>query len=231
MQKTKKLAASFTLLFFLVIAPCRLFAQQEGVPEGFIYTLDFVMQFEASYYLNPEYAQLNSGPSPINFQTSIGVLWPNYTHVAVQPTLSFFYMNHLWYENCALPAEIENRTSTTLSFLLQVPAVFSVFLDNSRFQFSVGPAVMMRFALLANGVSATDTGYTGSAASDITEINRWFWANGRWFYLSAGAIWLYHITPQLRIGPLVNVHFPAGAILSDKNAQGLVISAGIKICR
>ncbi len=234
MTGSKKHFSTFILLIFTGLFCSRLFAQEEleeQVPEGFIYTLDFVMEYEASLYLNPEFEELNSAPSPINFQPSIGVLWPNYTMLAVQPTLSFFYMNHLWYEDRALPAEIENRTSTTLSFLLQIPAVFTVFMEKSRFQFTLGPAIMMRFALLASGVSASDTGYTGSAASDINKMNSWFWEKGRWFYLSAGANWLYHITPQLRAGPSINVSLPLGALLSDHSAQGLIISTGIKICR
>jgi len=205
--------------------------QNDEVPEGFIHTLDFIMEFEASLYLNPEYKELNSAPSPINFQPSIGLLWPNYSVIAVQPTLSFFYMNHLWYEDRALPAEIENRTSTTLSFLLQIPAVFTIFLKDSRFQFSLGPAIMLRFAYLAHGVSATDTGYTGSAASDISKMNSWFWSDGRWFYLSAGANWLYHITSQLRAGPTITANIPVGGLISDHSLQGLTISTGIKICR
>ena len=206
-------------------------ARREGIPEGAIHTLDLIMNYEASFYLNPEYTELNSAPSPINFQLSLGMLWPNYTEIAVQPLISFFYMNHLWYEDRALPAEIENRTSDTLSFLVQVPAAFSLFLKNSRFQFIVGPAVMARLTLLARGVSPDATGYLGTASADINAINRWFWSDGRWFYATAGISWLYHITPQLRTGLTVNASVPVGAILKDKTAQGLLISTGIKICR
>ena len=213
-----------------------LFAQEEElsdnqVPEGFIYTLDFIMEFEPSAYINPEYKELNSGQTPINFQPSIGVLWPNYSWIALQPTLSFFYMNHLWYEDRALPAEIENRTSTTYSFLVTLPAVFSVILDTSRFQFTIGPAALLRFAALASGISADDTGYLGSAATDINAMNKWFFQGGRWFYISAGIDWLYHLTPQLRAGPVLKANIPLGGLITDKSAQGMLFSAGIKICR
>ena len=176
MKETKKLfSVIFFLCLFFISGGSLLFSQETAeditaeVPEGFIYTLDFIMQFEAGLFLNPEYTELNSSPSPINFEPSIGVLWPNYSHIAIQPILTFFYMNHLWYQDKALPAEIETRTSTTLSFLLQVPAVFSVFLKGSRFQFTAGP--------------------------------------------------------------VINVSIPLGGLISDKSAQGLLISTGIKICR
>ena len=203
----------------------------DGLPEGFIYTLDFVMEFEGCAYINPEYKELNSGQSPINFQPSIGVLWPNYSWIAVQPSVSFFYMNHLWYEDRALPAEIENRTSTTFSFLINLPAVFSIILDTSRFQFSIGPSALLRFATLASGISAEDTGYLGSAAADVEAMNNWFAQGGRWFYISAGIDWLYHLTPQLRAGPVLKANIPLGSLITDKSAQGMLFSIGIKICR
>ncbi len=204
---------------------------EDFLPTSFIQTIDFVMEFEGCAYINPEYKELNSGQTPINFQPSIGFLWPNYFWIALQPTLSFFYMNHLWYENRALPAEIENRTSTTFSFMLNLQAAFSIILESSRFQFTIGPSALMRIAALASGISAEDSGYLGSAAADIKAMNQWFLQGGRWFYLSAGLDWLYHLTPQLRAGPVLKANIPLGGLITDKSAQGMLFSVGIKICR
>ena len=210
--------------FFLISG---LFAQEdEETPSS----IDFVLQFEPALYLNTE-STLVSAPSPIVYPISIGFLWPNYSKIAVQPTLSFFMMNHLLYDDKALPAEIENRTTTTLSFMLNIPAVFSFFLTNSRFQVGFGPAFLMRFGLLSPGVKEGDSGWTGSAGQDVSDINSYFWKDLHWFYTSLGGSWLYNLTPQLRAGPTINVYLPVGGLISDHNAQAMIISTGIKICR
>ena len=206
-----------------------LYAQDE-VSEPAPSSVDFVLQFEPALYLNTE-STLVSAPSPIVYPVSIGFLWPCYSKVAVQPTLSFFMMNHLLYQDKAVPAEIENRTTTTLSFMLNVPVSFSFFLSNSRFQVCAGPGILMRFGLLSPGVKESDSGWTGSAADDVTAINNWFWNDMRWLYLSTGASWLYNLDSNLEAGPVINISIPVGGLISDQDAQGMLISLGIKICR
>ena len=190
----------------------------------------FVMQFEPGFYINTS-SPLISAPSPIIYPISLGFIWPEQSTIAIQPTVSFFMMQHLYYEDMALPAEIENRTTTTLSFMLNIPAVYSIFMENSRFQFSGGSGIFMRFGILSPGVKESDSGWSGSAGEDATKINEYFWENMRWFYLTLGANWLYNLTPQLRAGPTINVYIPVGGLISDGSAQAMIISAGIKICR
>ena len=231
----KKLLLIFTSLFCLTT----LFAQEldstEPVTEESAevpkkQTADFVMQFEPGLYLNTE-SYLVSAPSPIVYPISLGFLWPDDSKIAIQPVVSFFMMNHLYYEDKALPAEIENRTTTTLNFMLNIPAVFSIYREKSRFQLSAGLGIYMRFGLLSPGVKENDSGWTGSAGEDVSKINEYFWGKMRWLYATAGGSWLYNLTPQLRAGPTINVYAPVGGLISDKNAQGMIISAGIKICR
>ena len=229
----KKLLFTLAAVFFLT----SLYAQEDtefyeetepAQPAPF--PIDFVMQFEPALYLNTE-STLVSAPSPIVYPISIGFLWPDRSTFSIQPTLSFFMMQHLLYEDKALPAEIENRTTTTLSFMLNIPVVFSLFLDNSQFQFTAGPGILMRFGLLSPGVKEEDSGWSGSAGSDVEKINEYFWNDMRWFYANLGASWLYNLTPQLRAGPTINAYIPVGGLISDQSAQSMIISAGIKICR
>ncbi len=194
------------------------------------YSADFVMQFEPGLYLNTE-SVLVSAPSPIVYPITIGFLWPDAAVLAIQPTISFFMMQHLYYDDRALPAEIENRTTTTLSFMLNIPAVYSIFLKNSNFQITAGLGIFMRFGLLSPGVKSTDSGWSGSAGEDVSKINEYFWKKPRWFYINAGGSWLYNLTPQLRAGPVINISIPVGGLIVDKDAQGMLISVGIKICR
>ena len=244
----KKLLCILTALFFLT----PFFAQEqadfttasENAPElpdqtlddpssgdaGSHYTSDFVMQFEPGIYLNTE-SVLVSAPSPIVYPISVGFIWPDSTVFAIQPTVSFFMMQHLYYEDKALPAEIENRTTTTLSFLLNIPVVYSIYLERSRFQLTAGLGIFMRFGLRSPGVKDSDSGWTGSAGEDVKKINEYFWNKPRWLYVTAGGSWLYDLTPQLRAGPVINISIPVGGLLVDKDLQGMLISLGIKICR
>ena len=235
-----KAVKKFLLIFLSIFLISGLWAQETSENEDLTEfsqpadttprTADFVMQFEPGFYLNTE-SSLISAPSPIVYPISVGFLWPDHAMIAVQPTISFFMMNHLLYEDKALPAEIENRTTTTLSFMLNIPAVLSYYLENSCFQLTGGLGVFMRFGLLSPGVKDTDSGWTGSAGEDVGKINEYFWGNMRWFYLTTGGSWLYNLTPQLRAGPTINVYLPVGGLISDKTVQGMIISAGIKICR
>ena len=240
MKPSKIFILIFTSLFFLYPA----FAQDETVEEEQViqqpdafdfnsisqYTPDYILQFEPGIYLNTE-SPLVSAPSPIIYPISFGILWPDSTQFAIQPTLSFFMMNHLLYKDVALPAEIENRTTTTLSFMLNIPVVYSLLLESSRFQITGGLGIFMRFGLLSPGVKDNDSGWSGSAGEDVSKINDYFWGNARWLYLTLGGSWLYNLTPQLRAGPTLNVYIPVGGIISDQTAQAMIISTGIKICR
>lgn len=230
----KKLILVFTVLFSLSL----IYAQEaEATTEAATETpaekkntVDFVMQFEPGFYINTA-STMVSAPSPIVYPISIGFLVPNYTQFAAQPSVSFFMMNHLLYDNKALPAEIENRTTTTLSFMINLPAVYSVYLDNSRFQFTAGLGVFLRFGILSPGVSESDSGWTGSAGKDAAAINNLFWGNMRWLYTTAGVSWLYNLTDRHRAGPTLNIYIPVGGLIADQDLQGMIISAGIKICR
>lgn len=247
----KLFKTSAFIFICLVLFQIPLFAQEESAEEDvnlkgeeyhqstsikdFIQSMDFVFQLEPGLYLNPgktnSDGQIVSAPSPIVYPISIGFLWPNYTFLAVQPTLSFFMMNHLWYDGMALPAEIENRTTTTLSFMLDIPVVFSLYFQKFHFQLEAGAGVFMRFGLMATGVEDDDYGYSGTAADDVSAINNWFWKNMNWLYLTTNASWMYHVNDKLKVGPVVNIYFPIGGLIQDGNLQGMIISAGVKICR
>lgn len=196
---------------------------------SFFSACDLTAEFSPAIYINPE-SSLVSAPSPVIYPVSIGFLWPNYTKIAIQPTLSFFTMYHLWYDGQALPAEIENRTSQTINLLLDIPAVFSIYSsEKSRFQFSSGLAFLMRFGILAGGVKETDSGYTGSAGSDMDKINSYFWDNARFLYMSFGASWLYDLVPHLRLGPVFHTYLPLGTMFAGEGVQGMIISLGLKL--
>lgn len=198
----------------------------------FIESLDYIMKFSTACYVNPNKimdGKIVSAPSPVLAPVTIGLLWPNYTFASMEPALSFFPMYHLWYGSMALPAEIENRTSTTFTFMLNLPVVFSFYFHYSRVQLKVGATAVMRFGLLSNGVNPQDPGYTGSAAGDMEKINTWFWDGGRFLYLSGSASWLFRINSKLKVGPEFTVYFPLGNMINNEGIQGMIADIGLKI--
>lgn len=193
--------------------------------EEFITSLDFTLNL--SNAINANFFQkmndsIVSGPSNIVYPVTIGLLIPNYTFFSMQPELSFYSMYHLWYEGMALPAEIENRTTNTLSFLLNVPVVISFFFEKNRMQLKAGLGLMMRFGLIASGVPENEK-------NDVENINSWFWQNGRFIYLTSGISWLFDLAGNTKIGPEFNIDVPVGTIFSGEGLQGLVSSIGLKI--
>lgn len=196
--------------------------------DDILHSTDFVISLGPGIYVNTA-NKLTSAPSPIVYPITFGFIWPNYTYLAFEPTLTFFYMYHLFYNGMALPAEIENRTTVTLNFMLNLPLVFSLYYGDNRLQLNGGLGVLMRFGLKANGIDRNAPGLTGTIQSDISEINKWFWSNARFLYLSAGASWLFGLTGNLKAGPTVNIYFPVGTIFSHENIQGMIATVGMKV--
>ena len=98
--------------------------------KGLIHRLDFVFGIEPTVSINTHkknsQGKFISAPSPVSIPVYIGLSIPNYTPVSFQPSLRFFTGYNLVYDNMVLPAEVENRTGQTLSFLLNLPVVFKL---------------------------------------------------------------------------------------------------------
>lgn len=237
MKKRFILTVIFIVLITPVFAQTEITEQEEDTSHefvqaenfiSFIHSMDFIIQMEPGVYLNME-SKLISAPSPIIYPLTIGILWPNYTKIAVQPTLSFYSMEYLWYDEMALPAEIENRTVSSLSFMITIPVVFSLYFKTSRLQIMPGFSILARFGLLSNNVNPEDSGYSGSAESDKDLINEWFWKDMHFLYLTAGASWLFNISGNLKAGPVINISIPFSMITAGEGLQNTCISAGLKL--
>ncbi|MCQ2598289.1 MAG: hypothetical protein MJ181_10645 [Treponema sp.] len=185
----------------------------------FARTLDFTFKFPTTMYLSngdKEY----SAPSPVVFSPGIGFVWPNEGFLAIEPSLNFYSSYYLWHDGRALPAEIENRTATTLSFLLDVPAAFTLDIKNTKLRFNAGAAMLCRFGWLSNGATESD---------DVTAINQYFWSKARFFYLSGGVSWMVPLTSTSKFGPFFNFYLPVGSIFAREGLNGMILSAGLKV--
>ena len=188
----------------------------------------FYMSFGPQLFINTQ-SRTISAPSPIMLQAAMGLYYDINSFIAFEPDLSFFTMYNLYYKNMALPAEIENRTALTFASMLSLPVVFKFNLKHSNLQLSSGPGILIRFGILAGGLDASDTGYTGSAASDLSAINKYFWSKGRFLYINNGIYWEFNYTDKIKFGPALNIQLPLGSIFSGENIQALIIKAECKI--
>ena len=200
--------------------------------QGSINLIDFVFGVEPLLSVNTHKKNADgkfiSAASPIYIPVYIGLSIPNYTAVSFQPTLRFFTGYDLVYEDLVLPAEIENRTGLTFSFLLNLPVVFKLkYKDRYSWSIFAGVAGLFRFAVTPANVKDTDYGFTGTVRSDIDFMNTWFYKNLRFLYVSTGIDWMFYYG-KTKYGPEFSVFFPV-SVFSDKSIDGLMFGAGIKV--
>jgi len=232
----------FTFLLF-VIFTSGVFSQENdtsrtkllGEPFHFAKSFDelknqinFSLQMGPSIYINTQ-STLVSAPSPILFPVSLGVIWPSKSFLSVQPTVSFFVMHYLWYEGKALPAEIENRTATAHTLFLNIPATLSFFTSTCKIQLSAGAGFMLRIINLSLDVKPVDTGYSGSAQSDVNLISDYLWSGARFLYLTTEISCLFNITRFLKTGPVFGLYLPLGSFFNKEGFAGFMGYTGIKI--
>lgn len=194
---------------------------------SFINQFDFVLKFGPSLYLNTQ-STLVSAPSPILYPISIGVNWPNYTFLSVQPTVSFFIMYSLWHKDMALPAEIENRTATSYCVFLNIPATLAFYLEKSRIQFSLGAGFLFPITTISTGVAGTDSGFSGSAQSDVEKIKQYYFSNARFLFATVEFSWLFNINKNLKVGPFASAYLPIGSFINNEGFSRAMFNLGIK---
>ena len=200
--------------------------------ESFLNQMDFIFGITPIVSVN-SHSQSGDGtfvsaPTPFYIPFFIGLSVPNYTAISFQPTLKIFTSYNLVYDNMVLPAEIENRTGLTYSFLLNLPVVFKLNYKNKcSWSLSSGIAGLFRFAVLPDGVQTDESGYTGTVESDIKFMNSWFYENLRFLYLSAGFDWMFYYG-KTKYGPEISIYFPISTF-TDKSADGMMVSVGVKV--
>lgn len=200
--------------------------------QSLIHHIDFIFAIEPSVFINSHTKNSSgkfiSAPSPVLIPVYIGLSIPNYTYISFQPSLRFFTSYSLVYDGMVLPAEIENRTGLTFSFLLNLPIVFKLnYKDKYSWSVLAGLAGLFRFAVLPSNVKENEKGFTGTVASDIDFMNTWYYENLRFLYLSAGIDWMFYYG-KTKYGPELSIFFPF-SVFSDKSMDGFIIGAGIKV--
>lgn len=191
--------------------------------------VNFALAFEPTFIVNkykPEYSESSPFVVPISF----GVVVKTKSAFYFEPRLSFFSNYYIWTKDGAVPAKLEDRTATAFSFLLDLPAMLSFEpAQKHKIEAGSGLAFLFRFAVLSHDVKKNDAGYENNTASeDVEDINKYFWKNANFLYLSTSFAYLYSFTQKISAGPEVKLYIPLGQIFSGNGMNAAMISAGIK---
>ena len=178
--------------------------------------------------LNTE-SKLKSAPSPTAFSLAFGGIWPNKAFLSFQPRLAFWTSYYLWDGKNALPAEVENRTAFVLNFMLDFPAVATFRFQKFQAEAGIGLGVLARAALLANGVSEGDSGTTGSAGGDKSEIQKWFWGNARFLYVEFIGGWQWIFTERIAAGFDLRYYLPIGSLADGRGLTESIFALSAKL--
>ena len=118
-------------------------------------------------------------------------------------------------------AEVEQRAAYVPAIMLDVPAVFVFTKGRSVFSAGADISLLVRFAApaLRSGVSA----------SDLQEINGWFWKNGRFVYPSVQFFWDYVFPNGLAAGVGAKAYLSAGALADKRGLDRSMLIVGIRI--
>ena len=170
-----------------------------------------------------------SAPTPIVFSTGFGMKFLEDKMVAFEPRVSFFTNYYLWDGDNALPAEVENRTAIALSLLFDLPAVVTFHHGENTFEAGSGLGFLARYGILANGVSSSDTGASGSASGDVDKINDWFWSGARYVFPELLGSWTYAVSSRLQAGFEGRVYFPLGSLMNGRGFDAMMFSLAARI--
>lgn len=232
----------FIVVVLLLLFTSSIFAQQSaGVVEepaktekqvnpftqSFFETSSIFLGLTPTVYFTP--GDNKSAPSPVVFPFYIGVVWPKDYFISIQPSVKIFSNYYFINDGEVLPAEIENRTANSISFLLNLPVVFKINLwDKANITASAGIALLLRVGFLAGGVNENDSGYYGTAQKDVEVINSAFYEGGKFVYFSTSADWMFNLKNGMQIGPEASFYIPVVTLISEFSMVGTMISVGVK---
>lgn len=209
-------------LFFLIVHP-------------FISALDNSLFFTAGpkLLLNTD-DNLKSAPSPVMYSLGIGGDFIFSNGFSLEAHSSFFTNYYLWDGDEAQPAEVENRTATALSALLDLSCGCTFkFGKNKKHQLALlaGTAFFARHAILSNGVNENDPNrlIASTAKDDVSNINGTFFKGLNFFYPETAISWSYILSDIWKIGVETRAYFPLASFIDKNSLDGMIFSLALKL--
>ena len=175
-----------------------------------------------------------SAPSPIMYSLGLGGDFLFGNGLSLQAHGSFFTNYYLWNGEKAQPAEVENRTATALSLMIDVTGGYTWgFGESKKHLVSIlgGVGFFARYAILSGGVEADElSSETGNKASDdVADINSDFFSNLNFLYPEVALSYSYILSENWKVGGEFRAYFPLGSFLNDDGIDGMIFSLALKL--
>ena len=201
----------------------------------FVFALDKDLFFTAGpkLMLNTD-DSTKSAPSPIMYSLGVGGDFLFENNILLQAHGSFFTNYYLWDGETAQPAEVENRTATALSAMIDLTGGYTFRLaDSQKHLLSVagGLGFFARYAILSNGVDEDspnrDTGT--KAGDDVSSINSTFFSDLNFLYPELAFSYSYVLSELWKIGGEARTYIPLGSLMNGNGADCMIFSLALKI--
>lgn len=175
-----------------------------------------------------------SAPSPVMYSLGVGGDFAFQNNIILQAHGSFFTNYYLWDGERARPAEVENRTATALSAMIDLCGGYTFVVgENKNHLLSVtgGAGFFLRHAILSNGVDSDepnrDTNTT--ASDDVSSINGTFFSDLNFFYPELCISYSYILSESWKIGGEFRSYIPLGSLINGHGVDGMIFSASLKL--
>ena len=172
-----------------------------------------------------------SAPSPIIYSLGLGYSIKIGSFFIIQPKLTGWLQYYTWNEDnsYAYPAEVEFRTATVLSCMIDIPFIVSLGTEKNSFAFGMGLGFLPRYGILSNGVSSADTGTSGTASSDVNAINNWLWSSVRYLYPEAVISYTHLLGENWHVGAEYRFYLPLGSLVSGYGMDSMMMSIALRL--
>lgn len=175
-----------------------------------------------------------SAPSPIMYSLGVGGDFTYENNVFMQVHASFFTNYYLWDGERARPAEVENRTATALSAMLDLTGGYTFCLGESqkhRLSLSGGLGFLLRHGILSGGVSEDDPNrdIDTTAGDDVSSINGTFFSGLNFLYPEFSVSYSYCLSEIWKIGGEFRTYLPIGSLKDGYGADGMIFALSLKI--
>lgn len=201
---------------------------------GFDFKRDFSPSFFLSFgpmvLVNTD-STAESAPSPVMYALGGGLDFFPESSFSFQTKVSFFTNYYLWTGEEAKPAEVENRTATAISFLLDLCGGKKWIFGKNSISLDGGLGFLFRYGILSNGVEESDKNpVTGtSAKDDIKDINSDFFDFMNMIYPEIAFSYSRSIFDGWKAGVESRIYFPLGSLSNGGGFDNMLFSLSFKL--
>lgn len=195
-----------------------------------IFDPNFFLTFGPMLMINTD-SSSRSAPHPVMYSGGAGWNFLPDSNFDLETRLSFFMNYYLWDGEKARPAEVENRTVTALSFLLDISGGYTWKKGANNFSAGGGLGMLFRYGLKSDGVSDDDynpltrksvSGDSGKINSDLLSIMNILHPE---LFLGYSRT----IFNNWKAGVEFRTYLPLGALSSGDGVNGMLFSLSLRL--